>query len=156
MIIVSACLAGLNCRYNGQSSLYKEVEELVRKGSAIVVCPEQLGGCPTPRPAAEISGGSGADVFDGKARVIRNDGKDVTQEFIKGAEEVLKIARITGAKIAILKSKSPSCGCGLIYDGSFSGKLIDGNGVAAELLMRNGVKVITEKDIKNQKCEEDF
>lgn len=151
MIIVSACLAGVNCKYNGGNNLVKEIAELVAKGEALPVCPEQLGGNPTPRPAAEISGGTGAGVLDGKARVIRKDGKDVTAEFIKGAEEVLKLAKLAGASRAVLKARSPSCGCGRIYDGSFSGKLADGNGVTAELLARNGIRVSTEEDFKKNR-----
>lgn len=147
MIIVSACLVGIDCRYNGGSSPDSRIEELVKSGSAIPVCPEQLGGCPTPRPPAEISGGTGADVLDGKCRVAGKNGEDKTAEFIKGAEEVLKIAGLVGAKKAILKSKSPSCGCGVVYDGTFSGNLIEGNGVTAQLLLRNGIEVLTENDI---------
>jgi uncharacterized protein YbbK (DUF523 family) len=147
MILVSACLAGVNCKYNGGNNYNERIEKLVRDGKALPVCPEQMGGCRTPRAAAEIQGGTGADVLDGKCLVIRNDGEDTTGEFIKGAEMVLKIARSLGTERAILKSKSPSCGCGIIYDGTFSGKLIDGNGVTAELLKRNGIEVITEKDL---------
>ena len=147
MIIVSACLAGIDCKYNGGNNLNMQVADLVSKGLAIPVCPEQLGGCPTPRPVTEIAGGTGADVLDGKRNVMRKNGEAVTDRFIKGAEEVLKIARMTGATKAILKSKSPSCGCKEVYDGTFSGKLIGGNGVAAELLMRNGIEVVTEKDL---------
>lgn len=146
-IIVSACLAGVNCKYNGGNNLNEDIKKMVSTGKAIPVCPEQLGGCATPRPAAEISGGTGADVLDGKGRVIRKNREDITGEFIKGAREVLKIAELTGAKKAILKSKSPSCGCGLIYDGTFSGKLVEGNGVTTELLKRNGIEVVTENDI---------
>lgn len=145
MIIVSACLAGINCKYNGGSNENSEIRELVEKGLAIPVCPEQLGGCPTPRPTAEISGGAGADVLDGRCKVLRKNGDDATSEFVKGATEVLKIAKMVHADKAILKSKSPSCGCGMIYDGTFSGKLKDGNGVTAELLIRNGLAVTDEK-----------
>lgn len=147
MIIVSACLAGINCKYNGGNCLNKEVQELVMQGKAIPVCPEQLGGCPTPRAVVEVSGGVGADVLEGKCKVIRKDGEDATAEFIKGAEEALKIALMVGAKKAILKAKSPSCGCGRVYDGTFTGRLIDGNGVAAELFIRNGISVVTEESL---------
>jgi len=145
MVIVSACLAGLNCKYNGGNNLNAEVRELVEKGEAVPVCPEQMGGCTTPRSVVEIAGGTGADVLDGRCRVINKNGDDVTDQFIKGAEEVLKIAKMTGAKKAVLKAKSPSCGSGMIYDGTFSGKLVRGNGVAAELLLRNGIEVADEK-----------
>lgn len=146
MVIVSACLAGINCKYSGGNSLNEPVRKLVAEGKAIPVCPEQLGGCMTPRPVVEIAGGTGADVLDGTCKVIRKNGEDATREFVKGAEEVLNIARMVGAKKAILKAKSPSCGCGKIYDGTFSGKLIEGNGVTAELLLRNGISVSTEED----------
>ncbi len=146
MVIVSACLAGIDCKYNGGNNLNKKIAELVSRGKAVPVCPEQLGGCATPRPKAEISGGTGACVLDAKCEVLRENGKVVTNEFIKGAEEVLKIAGLLGAKEAILKSKSPSCGCGYIYDGTFSGKLIKGNGVTSEMLIRNGINVITERE----------
>ena len=144
MIIVSACLAGVNCKYDGGNNACQNVMKLVSEGAAIPVCPEQLGGCCTPRPPAEIIGGRGADVLDGKCRVMRKNGEDVTDEFIKGAQEVLKIARLVGAKKAILKAKSPSCGCGAIYDGTFTGRLAEGSGVTAELLTRNGIEVVTE------------
>lgn len=145
MVIVSACLAGIDCKYNGGNNADHRIIELVSKGQAIPVCPEQLGGCPTPRLKTEIAGGSGADVLDSKCRVIREDGRDMTEEFLKGAQEVLKIAKLLNIKKAILKSKSPSCGCGNVYDGTFSGRLIDGNGVTSELLLRNGIEVISEK-----------
>jgi uncharacterized protein YbbK (DUF523 family) len=139
---------GINCKYSGGNNLDRDVLRLLADGKAIPVCPEQLGGCSTPRPAAEISGGTGRDVLDGRSRVVRENGTDVTNEFIKGAEETLKIARACRAQTAILKSGSPSCGCGMIYDGSFTGKQVNGNGVTAELLLKNGIRVITEKDIK--------
>lgn len=141
MIIVSACLCGVNCKYSGGNNLNEEVLRLLAGGEAIPVCPEQLGGLPTPRPTMEISGGTGADVLDGEARVTSSSGTDATECFVKGAQEVLKIAEVAGAGEAILKSNSPSCGSGRIYDGTFSGRLIDGNGVTAELLIRNGIKV---------------
>lgn len=148
MYIVSACLAGVNCKYSGGNNLDSRIRELVSQGKAMLVCPEQLGGCPTPRPAAEFDGVTGADVLDGKGRVRYEDGNYVTEEFIKGAVEVLEIAKTIGAKKAILKARSPSCGCGLVHDGSFSGRLVEGNGVTAELLIRNGIDVITENEIE--------
>jgi uncharacterized protein YbbK (DUF523 family) len=141
MLIVSACLAGINCKYNGGNNYNKTIADLVSQGKAMPVCPEQLGGCSTPRPKTEIFRGTGAEVLDGKCEVLRENGESITHRFIKGAEEVLKIAMLIGAKEAVLKSKSPSCGCGEIYDGSFSGKLIKGNGVTAEILLRNGLTV---------------
>ncbi len=154
MMIVSACLAGINCKYNGENNYNKAVADLVAQGKAIPVCPEQLGGCVTPRPKAEISGGTGAGVLDAVCDVLREDGENVTCHFIKGAREVLKIASLVGAKEAILKSKSPSCGCGEIYDGSFSGKLIKGNGVTTEILIRNGISVSTENSCHNNKIRQ--
>lgn len=130
-----------------KNNLRKDIQEFVSQDKAILVCPEQLGGCPTPRAAAEIQGGTGADVLDGKCKVINKNGEDVTYNFIKGAEETLKIAKMAGIKRAILKSKSPSCGYGQIYDGSFSGRVTKGNGVTAELLLRNGIIVENEKSI---------
>ena len=147
MYIVSACLCGVNCKYNGGNNYNEKIDKLAKEGKAVLICPEQLGGLPTPRVPAEISGGSAADVLKGKARVINKDGEDVTKHFIKGAEESLKIAKAAGCKIAILKSKSPSCGCGKVYDGTFSGSLKKGNGVTAELFLKNGIKVITEEEI---------
>ena len=136
MKIVSACLAGIKCRYDGTAVPNDFVIKLVKDKSAIPVCPEQLAGLPTPRPPAERNGD----------KIITKDGKDVTEIFKKGAEKALIIAKKAGAKEAILKSKSPSCGCGEIHDGSFSGKLINGDGIFAELLKKNNIKVYTEKD----------
>lgn len=141
MYIVSACMAGVNCKYNGGHNADPRVRKLVEEGKAIPICPEQLGGLATPRRPAEIKGGTGSDVLSGKARVVDADGLDVTGAFIKGAQEVLKLARLANADKAILKAKSPSCGCGFIYDGSFSGKLIEGNGVTAQILIDNGIEI---------------
>lgn len=146
MIIVSACLCGINTKYNGGNNLDERILKLLREGKAILVCPEQLGGQSTPRPAHEIFKATGLDVLDGKARVVGPEGDDATEEFLKGAYETLKIAKECGAKVAILKARSPSCGHGKIYDGTFTGSKIDGNGVTAELLKRNGIKVYTEED----------
>jgi len=148
MILISACLAGINCKYNGGNSQIDHIRKMLLEGKAIPVCPEQLGGCSTPRPQVEIIAGNGADVLDGKCKALGKNGEDVTKEFIKGAEEVLKIAKLSGAKMAILKARSPSCGKGRIYDGTFSGGLVDGNGVTAELLIRNGIAVISEEDLQ--------
>ena len=136
-ILCSACLLGLKCRYDGKSKLNKKVRELSKKVILIPVCPEQLGGLPTPREPAEQRGN----------KVFTKSGKDITENFVKGAKEVLKITKIFGAKEAILKQKSPSCGCGKIYDGTFSGKVIKGDGVTASLLKRNRIRVITEEDL---------
>lgn len=147
MMLVSACLAGVKCKYNGGNNYVREAAELLSRGEAVPVCPEQLGGCTTPRPAVEIQDGTGADVLDGRRRVKNRDGEDVTDQFIRGAEETLRIAVLTGADKAVLKARSPSCGCGRIYDGTFSGTVREGSGVAAELLTRNGIKVVTEEEL---------
>ena len=133
MIIVSACLAGYRCRYDGKTAPNEEIVALVKRGEAIPVCPEMLGGLPCPRVPSERSA-------DG-ARVLAKDGKDVTEAFERGAAETLRLARLYECGRAILKARSPSCGCGKVYDGSFSGTLRDGNGVTAELLLRSGVAV---------------
>lgn len=138
MKLISACLIGIKCRYDGKSSLNWKCLELFKKGELIPVCPEQLGGLPTPREPAEIQK---------SGRVSTKSGKDVSENFIKGAKETLKIAKKLKIKEAIFKTRSPSCGCGTTYDGSFSGRLIPGDGVTTALLKRNGIRVITEKDI---------
>lgn len=142
MYLVSSCLAGISCRYDGKSSENQYVIELVKQGKAMPVCPELLGGLPVPRVCCEIIEGE-----RGEQRIVSSEGRDFTREFALGAEKTLEIARIIGTTKAILKSKSPSCGCGLIYDGTFSGRLIEGNGLTAELLMKNGIEVITESDL---------
>jgi uncharacterized protein YbbK (DUF523 family) len=144
--LISACLCGIKCKYNGKDNTDPCFVRLMHKGEVIPVCPEQLGGLPTPRTPAEIICGSGQDVLMGKSRVMTSDGLDVTENFIKGAYETLNIAKNVGADTAILKSHSPSCGSGCIYDGSFSKRLRKSDGVTAALLKQNGVKVITEDD----------
>lgn len=145
--LVSACLLGINCRYDGRNELNERVTRLASGEFLIPICPEQLGGLGTPREPSEIVGGDGSDVLDGNARVFSRGGRDVTENFLRGAEEVLKIAKSLGAKEAILKSKSPACGCGKIHNGTFSGVLVEGDGVAAALLKRNGIRVVTEEDL---------
>ncbi len=147
-MIVSACLVGVNCKYNSRNNLDKNVLKYLSGRNFIPVCPEQLGGCPTPRPPVEICDGTGAQVLDGKCKVKRKDGEDVTDCFITGAQEVLKIVKIMNVKQAILKARSPSCGFGNIYDGTFSGKIKNGNGVTAELLKNYGIDIITEEELK--------
>ncbi len=137
MIIVSACLAGLHCRYDSGEKSNADVIRLVAEGKAIPVCPEQLGGLTTPRLPAEIING----------RVIRKDGVDVTAQFERGAQDALRLAKLAGAQSAILKARSPSCGAGRIYDGSFSGKVIPGDGILAEYFRENGITVQTEEDL---------
>jgi len=147
MKLVSACLCGINCAWNGQSKVSPKVLELIKSGEFIPVCPEQLGGLSTPRIPQEIQGCSGEDVLAGKGKVMNKNGEDVTAQFIRGAEETLKIGKSAGATEFIAKSKSPSCGCGFTYDGTFSGTLIEGDGVTTALLKQNGIKVINEEDL---------
>ena len=150
MIIVSACLCGVNCKYDGGNNLDERVLNLLREGKAIPVSPEQLGGQQTPRSPHEIVRGNGLDVLHGKAKVLGHgeaESDDVTSEFLKGAYETLKIAEAVGASIAILKARSPSCGTSEIYDGTFSGTKRQGNGVTAELLLFKGIKVYTEENL---------
>lgn len=138
MILVSACLCGVNCKYNGKNNLNEEVLELVKKGEAILICPEQLGGLTTPRNPAEIK------IINDEVRVITNDGRDVTENYKRGAEEVLKLAQELKVEKAILRKKSPACGCGEIFDGTFSNTLKPGNGITANLLIENGIEVETK------------
>ena len=146
--LCSACLLGIKCAWDGKDRYKNErVIELLKKDVLIPVCPEQLGGLPTPRISQEIQGCSGEKVLDGKCKVKNKSDENVTRQFIKGAEEALKIAKQFNIKEFIAKSKSPSCGCGKTYDGTFSGKLIDGDGVTTALLKRNGIKVISEEDL---------
>lgn len=140
-ILVSACLLGVACRYDGKSKEVAKIVELLKSHTLIPVCPEQLGGLATPRTSSERK-------YD---KVINKDGVDVTFEYEKGAEEALKIAKLYKCSLAILKEKSPSCGCGQIYDGSFTKKLISGNGTTTDLLLKNNIKVISENsdEVKN-------
>jgi uncharacterized protein YbbK (DUF523 family) len=147
MIIISACLAGLETRYDGMHNRMESIEKLVSEGKAMLICPEQLGGLPTPRLPAEIVGGNGEDVLNGRAKVIDSGGNDVTKEFIKGAEQALKVAKSVGATQAILKESSPSCGSSLIYNGAFSRAETDGFGVTTALLRRHGIEVRSELNL---------
>ncbi|MCK4654703.1 MAG: DUF523 domain-containing protein [Candidatus Cloacimonetes bacterium] len=137
MIIVSACLAGIKCTYDSGDNANQKVIEMIKKGFAIPVCPEQLGGLPTPRIPAEIS----------ENKIINKNGEDVSNYFKKGAKETLRIAELIDCKKAILKQCSPSCGYGKIYDGTHTGKIINGLGITAKLLEENGIKIITEEDL---------
>ncbi|MDD3243410.1 MAG: DUF523 domain-containing protein [Eubacteriales bacterium] len=141
MKLVSACLAGYPCRYDGKSKPVAAVVEMVKRAHALPICPESLGGLPCPRAAAEICGGNGADVLAGTARVMTADGQDVTAAFIKGAQAVLALCRLYEADEVLLMPRSPSCGCGEIYDGSFGRVCIPGDGVCAALLRARGIRV---------------
>ena len=147
MILVSACLAGLKVRYNGTDCLDERIGRLIAEKRAMTICPEVMGGLSTPRDPAEIIGGNGEDVLDGKARVISISGEDVTEAFIKGAYSALKKAQEVGATTVVLKENSPSCGSSMIYNGTFSGEKMAGVGVTTALLRRNGIAVISENDL---------
>lgn len=147
MKLVSACLLGVKCSWNGGDNKNIKVLEILKREILIPVCPEQLGGLRTPRPPQEIRCGSGGDVLEGKRKVLNKKGEDVTREFIKGAEETLRIAELFNIKEFVGKSGSPSCGCGKIYDGSFTGKIVKGDGVTSALLKRSGIRVFTEEDL---------
>lgn len=138
--IISACLLGVACRYDGLSKpiASEYIDALKKKYHLIPVCPEIMGGLPTPRIPAEI----GTD-----RRVIRKDGADITKEYQKGAEEALRLALLFDCQIAILKERSPSCGRDQIYDGSFTKTLISGDGITAELLRKNGIRIVGESEI---------
>jgi len=138
MILVSACLLGINCKYNGGNNKIEGLKELLKNEILIPVCPEQLGGLETPRlPSEIIQKNEGRHVVDKK-------GNDLTVQFLKGGEETLKIAKMFNIKKAILKSNSPSCGCGNIYDGTFTGKIVEGDGITAAILKSNNIKIFNE------------
>jgi uncharacterized protein YbbK (DUF523 family) len=151
LILVSACLLGVPCRYDGKSRPAPELCDLATEGKVITICPEVVGGLPTPRPPSEIeeahAGLDGHAVLDGRTRVVSNDGVDVTPQFIKGAETALAVARKLGIRQAVLQARSPSCGAGLTHDGRFAGTVVPGDGVTAALLKRNGILVMTETDL---------
>ena len=136
-ILISACLLGVPCRYDGQSKEHPAVQALLKNHQLIPLCPEQLGGLPTPRPASERQG----------ERVVNNQGRDVTAEYQRGAEEALRLAQLLGCDCAVLKERSPSCGSGEIYDGTFSGTLISGDGLTAQALKAAGIPVYGESQI---------
>lgn len=141
MYIISACLVGVRCRYNASITKDEKLYKLVQEGKALAVCPEQLAGLTTPRLPCEITKDE-----TGLERVINCNGEDLTTEFQTGAWKTLQIAKIIGAQIAILKSRSPSCGKGKIYSGNFNGKLVAGDGFTTSLLLKNGIEVYTEED----------
>ncbi len=136
-ILCSACLMGVSCRYDGKAKTNEKALKLLEDHHVVLVCPEQLGGLPTPRPPAEITNNM----------VVNKNGEDVTLQFSRGADEVLNIAKLVGAKDAVLKSNSPSCGSLHLYDGTFTGTLTEGDGVTASLLKKNGIRVVSENDL---------
>lgn len=133
-ILISACLAGVKCRYDGKSAPSNKALSILGQGRGVLICPEQLGGLPTPREPAQRLG----------KKVISRSGKDLTKNYLLGAKEALRIAKLAKCNLAILKSKSPMCGCGLIYDGTFSGRLKEGDGVFCQLLKREKISIINE------------
>jgi uncharacterized protein YbbK (DUF523 family) len=137
-ILVSACLAGRECAYDGSARPNDEIMRLVREGRAVLVCPEEEGGLTTPRPAAEIQP-------DGS--VLTNGGVDVTAQYEEGARIAVRRAREKGCTTAILKARSPACGCGAVYDGSFTHELTEGDGIAARALKEAGVEIVTDEDV---------
>ena len=137
-ILVSACLLGVRCRYDGDSKPNEAVLRLMEEHTLIPICPEQLGGLATPRPPAERQGDA----------VRTRSGKDVTEQYRRGAEEALRLCRLYGCEAAVLKERSPSCGSGAVYDGTFSGVLTTGDGVTAELLTANGIPVYGESQLE--------
>ncbi|MFA5571647.1 MAG: DUF523 domain-containing protein [Candidatus Bathyarchaeia archaeon] len=141
MKLVSACLLGVNCTFEGKNRLQPQLLEEFKKGELFPICPEILGGLSIPRIPAEIQGGTGLDVIEGKAYVVNMQGIDVTDEFMKGAYETLKIAHTIGAKEALLVEKSPSCGSDKIFDGAFTEHFKSGDGVTVALLKKKGIKV---------------
>ncbi len=141
MIFVSACLAGINCKYSGGNNFNQKIFEMVKEGKAIPICPEQLGGLETPRNPAEIKN------IDGVQHVIDNQGNDLTKKFELGAKEVLRFAKQLGVEKVILQPRSPSCGVGKIYSGNFDGKLVKGNGILTELCKQEGIETINSEDI---------
>lgn len=144
-IAVSACLLGTPCRYDGKSKPVEEVLALQKEHELIPICPEVLGGLPTPRIPSEVQ-------KDGSVK--NKNGENVTEAYRKGAEAVLKICKENGCKIAILKEKSPACGTNRIYDGTFSKTLIEQKGICAKLLEENGIFTFSEEDVKNGKFSE--
>lgn len=139
-VLISACLLGLDCRYSGGGCADERAIRLADRFGLIPVCPEQMGGLPTPRPPVELRNG----------RAVNRFGEDVTEAFQKGAGEALKLAKLFHCRYAVLKSKSPSCGSGLIYDGTFSGAFSQGNGITADLLRRSGILVLNEENAETE------
>ena len=135
-ILISACLLGMSCRYNGEGQIIPGTDKLMEKHHLVPICPEIYGGLSTPREPSEIKNG----------RVISKSGNDLTEYFERGAEEILALAKLYHCKYAILKERSPSCGYKEIYDGTFSGKIINGNGILAALLLKNGIVIIDETE----------
>lgn len=140
-ILVSACLLGVNCRYDGKNHYQKQLEKLAKFYSLIPVCPEQLGGLSTPREPVELK------KINGRTQAMTKNNVDLTENFQRGAEEARKIAKMFNCTLAILKSKSPSCGLNQIYSGNFDDNIIEGNGLTAQLLLDEHLSIYTEKSL---------
>jgi uncharacterized protein YbbK (DUF523 family) len=148
-IVISPCLIGIRTRWDESCDEIEELINLVKSGQAVFMCAEQLGGMTTPREPSEIeSGKTAADVLNGDAKVFSLTGKDVTEQFVVGAQRILKFCQEMGVEIAILKSYSPSCGSERTYDGTFTETIIPGKGITGELLEQNGIKVYNEKNFR--------
>lgn len=147
MYLISACLCGVNCKYNGLNNYNEICDKLFTSGKAILVCPEQLGGLPTPRIPSEIIGESSNILNYNNGSVIDKNGNDVTPQFVKGAKETLQIAKKLNIKKAILKDGSPSCGVNYIYNGNFNGSKIKGMGLTAQLLKESSIDIISELEL---------
>ena len=153
-ILVSACLLGESVRYNREilPDCPLILKEWAQEGRVIALCPEVLGGLPVPRAPAEIQDGDGKDVLAGNTRVMNINGQDVTQAFLSGAREALRLAEENGVAYAILKARSPSCGNKMVYDGSFTSSVIEGQGVTAALLEQSGIQIFDEDEIDQIAC----
>lgn len=153
MILVSSCLLGLDTKYDGNSNANELLKKYSNRGKFIPFCPEMLGGLPTPRPSSEIIEGSGEDVLCGSAKVMSKEGKDETENYIRGAMETAKLIELFPVTCAIMKQRSPSCGKDMIYDGTFSGSKRIGKGVAAAMLQRYNIPIYTEEEITEEMLE---
>jgi len=154
MIIVSACLLGLNAKYDGTTNAHALIRKFSSVGRYIPICPEQLGGLPTPRVPVEIIEGTGQDVLAGLCAVQGEQGEVVTPQFVRGANEVVKIVKMIKVTAAILKERSPSCGVNYIYDGSFSHYRKQGQGVTAAILIAHNIPVYSEEDLTEEKLKD--
>lgn len=151
MILVSSCLLGVHAKYDGTVSNKNDLlMKYCHLGKYIPVCPEQLGGLGTPRNPVEIIGGNSCDLLAGSAKAKNNEKEDVTEQFLRGAEETLRLAKIFRVKAAILKERSPSCGVHMIYNGNFEHITLEGRGVTAELLSRSGITLYSEEDLTEE------
>ena len=153
-LLVSRCLLGHRVRYDGGAhGPYDLLQHWQDEGRIVALCPEVAGGLPTPRPPAEIPGGQGGGVLDGRLPVLTDDGADVTAAFVAGAKIALRLVDHHGLRVAVLKARSPSCGSTHTYDGSFGGQLVEGEGVTAALLKRHGVRVFNETQLAEAAAE---